>query len=202
MTVFLVIGATVFLSQFVLMWSGLSQHFDARCVDVYRDAAGEIPGTRMPRFVRDWTALGGWAVLTLLTTIVCVGLAISGLRRCSNHLLVGMLGGVVVTYSLKWLVARERPEYASELSSYRESFPSGHALLSMFFYCTVATMLARVTESAAQRRFYYIVAIGLALVIGWSRTYLGVHYPTDVVAGWSLGVVWAVVCFALFPHRE
>ena len=74
------------------------------------------------------------------------------------------------------------------------SFPSGHAMLSAVTYLTLGTMLARMDATLSGRTYIMCLATFLTVVVGTSRVYLGVHYPTDVLAGWALGAAWAILC--------
>ena len=77
------------------------------------------------------------------------------------------------------------------------SFPSGHSMISMALYMTLAILISRALPERALRRFVIGTGLFLTLIIGVSRMYLGVHYPTDVLAGWTAGGAWALVCGAL-----
>lgn len=146
--------------------------------------------------VRDITALGGYTVLTLLT--VLVGLYL-GLKCRFDLLLLTMAtitGGAVVSSGLKVFFARERPEHIEHLVDVTtKSFPSGHAMLSTVVYLTLAILLTRATSRNSIKLLFLCSAMLLSLLVGTSRVYLGVHFPTDVFAGWVAGLVWVVFCF-------
>src|SRR5690606_26095037 len=78
---------------------------------------------------------------------------------------------------------------------YTASFPSGHAMMSAVTYLTLGALLARLHRPPALKAFFLGVAMGLTLLVGVSRVYLGVHWPTDVLAGWAAGSVWASACW-------
>jgi undecaprenyl-diphosphatase len=144
---------------------------------------------------RDITSLGGTMVLALLT-VAAVGFMLMN-RRWGGAIFVAVsvAGGSLMSAGLKDLFDRPRPDlvpHAVEVTS--ASFPSGHAMLAMVTYLTLGALLAEVQP---RRRFkVYILswAIGLSLLVGLSRVYLGVHWPTDVLAGWCIGSAWALAC--------
>ncbi|MDB5876513.1 MAG: phosphoesterase, partial [Ramlibacter sp.] len=82
------------------------------------------------------------------------------------------------------------------------SFPSGHAALSAITYLTLAALLAKMTASHRVRYYFMAVAVALTCLIGVSRVYLGVHYPTDILAGWCIGSAWALMCWAVMTRLE
>lgn len=154
-------------------------------------------------FFRDMTALGGHAVLTL------IGLAAAGylalLRQPMSVLLLALsvLGGTALSAGLKLVFDRPRPDLVAHLAEiHTASFPSGHAMLSAVVYLTLAGLLARVQVRRDLRRFVLAVGIALAALVGASRVYLGVHWPTDVIAGWCLGAAWALLCRALVDRFD
>ncbi|MBB3948763.1 phosphatase PAP2 family protein [Aureimonas jatrophae] len=154
---------------------------------------------------RDITALGGMTVLTLITVTVAAYLAL--VRKWSSALLVlaSVLGAILVSSLLKLGFDRPRPDVVSHLVDVHTlSFPSGHAMLSAATYLTLGALLSR-TQAALTTRIYLMgVAIALTLLIGTSRIFLGVHYPTDVLAGWCAGSAWALLCWTVarwLQHR-
>jgi undecaprenyl-diphosphatase len=143
---------------------------------------------------RDVTALGSATVLTLVVAIVVGYLAIVSRFRTIAILLAAVIGGAVLTTGLKHTYDRPRPPEGSAVQrTHSTSFPSGHSLASAVVYLTLGAMLARVMPTR-KLHFYLIgVAIFLAILIGVTRVYLGVHYPTDVLAGWTAGTAWALL---------
>jgi undecaprenyl-diphosphatase len=162
------------------------------------DTAQPIGPHWLERAMRDITALGGFTVVTLVTVATVGYLAISGRRRRAFLLTVAVAGGALLSDALKSFFARPRPDFVAhsvEVTSL--SFPSGHAMLSAITYLTIATMLTTVEREPARRFYILAIAVLLTLLIGISRIYLGVHYPTDVLAGWSVGAAWAMACLAI-----
>jgi undecaprenyl-diphosphatase len=162
------------------------------------DRADPIGPLWFEEMARDLTALGSMAVLTFVTLAVVGYLLI--VRRRGAALLVTLCvgGGFVLSTLLKELFGRPRPDLVTHGATvFTASFPSGHAMLSTVTYLTLAAVLARLQPR--RRVKAYLLALGLlvALVVGASRVYLGVHWPTDVVAGWSLGAAWATFAWAL-----
>jgi undecaprenyl-diphosphatase len=107
-----------------------------------------------------------------------------------------VLGGVLISQTMKWAYARPRPELVPHGAEvFTASFPSGHSMMSAVVYLTLGALLAR--TQAARDAKAYILAVGVVLtvLVGVSRVYLGVHWPTDVLAGWVLGGLWAMLCW-------
>jgi undecaprenyl-diphosphatase len=110
--------------------------------------------------------------------------------------LVATTGGLVISTLLKWMFSRERPQLVPHLSVvHTSSFPSGHSMLSAVVYLTLGVLLARLVPNRAAKIYFMGLAIFLSFLIGISRVYMGVHYPTDVLAGWTAGLVWATLCY-------
>lgn len=111
-------------------------------------------------------------------------------------------GGAVLNYVLKNLFERARPDAFQLVAAGGYSFPSGHAMVSLCFYGMVAFLLARTIPSWRWRYFLVIVTVFLIILIGISRIYLGVHYPSDVVAGYTGGTMWLMFCISLLMLWE
>ena len=143
----------------------------------------------------DFTALGGPPVLALLT-VFAIGYLLA-VRRAATALFVAasVIGGSTLGVLLKSAFVRPRPDIVTHLVDVESaSFPSGHALNSAMVYLTLGALLAR-TQSGRRVKAYLIgAAILLTLIVGSSRVYLGVHWPSDVVAGWCVGAAWAALC--------
>lgn len=147
---------------------------------------------------RDVTALGSFTVLALVT-IACGGYLLMRKRyRMLALLAAATIGGLAVSLVLKNLFARPRPEFASAATHViTASFPSGHSMLSATVYLTLGVLLARTSTQYRQKVYFITVALIFSLLVGLSRVYLGVHYPTDVLAGWSFGLIWALLCWLI-----
>lgn len=145
---------------------------------------------------RDLTALGGTAVLLLAIVTTAGFLLIERAYRMLGILLVSTLGGVSVSLLMKHFFDRPRPDIVPHLSQvYTNSFPSGHSMMSAIVYLTLAALVAPRLRSFWIRFYVIAVAVLLTMLVGISRVYMGVHYPTDVVAGWAAGLVWALTCW-------
>ncbi|ALL14242.1 phosphatase PAP2 family protein [Caulobacter henricii] len=144
----------------------------------------------------DITALGSLTVLALLILLACAILAV--LRRWGQALLLLICagGGLALSQGLKAAFGRERPgpDYRA-LETINASFPSGHALLSAVVFLTLGAMAARFVQGRRLKALALGAAIVLSLLVGVSRIYLGVHWASDVLAGWSVGAAWAMVCW-------
>jgi undecaprenyl-diphosphatase len=144
---------------------------------------------------RDVTALGGTAVLVLLTIAALGFLLLSRRWGAAIFLALSMLGGTLLSNALKSIFDRPRPDlvpHAVEVSS--ASFPSGHAMLSAVAYLTLGALVAEVLPQRRFRIYLLLWAVSLTLLVGTTRVYLGVHWPTDVLAGWCIGAAWALTC--------
>ena len=154
---------------------------------------------------RDVTALGSLVVLALLTLAVAGFLALAGKRHAALLTLAAVVGGVLLNTLLKAGFARPRPDlvpHAAEI--FTTSFPSGHAMTAAATYLTLGALLARVQRRRRLQLFTLGLAVGVTLAVGVSRVYLGVHWPTDVLAGWAAGAAWALLCWlaALWLQRR
>lgn len=178
------------------MLEGDLHEFDERILLALRtagDLSNPIGGPQVEVAMRDLTALGGITLLTLLTLAVLAFLILRGQRASALFLAIAIVGGQVLSHLMKFSFARPRPElvpHIVEVSS--ASFPSGHSMMSAVTYLTLAVMLARTERRIRIRVFYIVVAAILTMLVGLSRVYLGVHWPSDVLGGWSLGAAWAL----------
>ena len=147
---------------------------------------------------RDLTSLGSTAVLTVITLAAIGYLLIDGKRAAAVFVLLSIGGGTIVSTLLKNIIARPRPELVAHLVDVRTlSFPSGHAMLSAVTFLTLGALLARLQSRRRLKAYLLTVAVFLSLLVGISRVYLGVHWPTDVLAGWCVGAAWAMLCWLL-----
>ena len=201
------IGAAVALLLLGVIWFGYEiLDGDAAELDRAIMLAMRVPGNPaqplgphwLPSAVRDVTALGSSTVLTLLVLVTASFLALR--RRFRSALLVlaaTTLGALAVTL-VKALIARSRPDLVERLmEEASHSFPSGHAANSAIVYLTLATLLFPVIRGWRMRGFVLAVAMLLVALIGVSRVYLGVHWPSDVLAGWAFGSCWALLWWGI-----
>ena len=143
---------------------------------------------------RDITALGGVSVLTIIVVAVAMHLILNGRARTAAYLTFAVATGTILSTALKALFDRPRPDLIGVVRIFTASFPSGHATVSAVAYLTLGALLAEATKRRSLKVFYISCAVFLTVVVGVSRIYLGVHYPTDVLAGWALGTAWALLC--------
>lgn len=178
---------------------GELQRLDMRVLLLFRnpsDLSDPIGPRWFEELVRDATALGGVVILSLLASTAVIALWLERRRRAAAWLLIATLGAFALSTLFKLLFARERPDIlASDVLPATHSFPSGHTFLSAAVYLTLGAMLAHVVPRKRTRTFVLFVAVLLTLLTGFSRVYLGVHYPSDVLAGWTLGLSWAALCW-------
>ncbi len=141
----------------------------------------------------DLTSLGGVAVLGLFATIVVLFLFLQRKHLSALLLTVGLAGGMALSEGLKSVFERDRPPVVFQaVETINASFPSGHALLSAVFYLSIGVMLTRAFPRRRFKAYVLGVAIALTLIVGLTRVYLGAHWTTDVLAGWSVGSAWAM----------
>lgn len=151
--------------------------------------------------VKDITALGGVTVLSLMTLMATAYLLLSRRFSIAIFMVGSIFGGWVISSTLKILIARPRPDIVPHLVHVSDlSFPSGHAMLSAVTYLTLGALLSQTQNTRATRLFMIGAALFLTLIVGLSRIFLGVHYPTDVLGGWCAGASWAIGCW-LFSRR-
>jgi undecaprenyl-diphosphatase len=150
----------------------------------------------MSEIMRDITALGGTAVLTLLSLGVIGYLLLLRRYGLVALVIVSVGGAMLLNFLLKLGFDRPRPDLVPRLQQvYHASFPSGHSMSAAATYLTLGALLARVQPQRRHKIYFLSLAIVIMLLVGFSRVYLGVHWPTDVLAGWAAGAVWALMCW-------
>ena len=187
----------IFIAQDV--FEGETAAFDRGVILAFR-SAGNIADPVGPPWVeeavRDITALGSIIVVVILSGAVAGYLFLLQKRGSAALLLISVAGGTALNDLLKYFFDRPRPDLVLHGAQvFTSSFPSGHAAVSAVVYLTLGALLARDAPSIAVKIFVMAVAIFLVFLIGASRVFLGLHYPTDVLAGWCIGSAWAVICW-------
>jgi undecaprenyl-diphosphatase len=155
-----------------------------------------IGGPVTEEAARDVTALGGPTVLCLLTFVVCGFLFLDGKSHMSAFVLGSVVTGMIASTALKGIFNRPRPDLVPHaVYTVSTSFPSGHSMMSAVTYLTLGALLARSESRKRVKAYFMIVSAFLSGAVGVTRVYLGVHWPSDVLAGWTAGAVWALLCW-------
>jgi undecaprenyl-diphosphatase len=203
----LAVGAVwFFLAVASEVGEGETRHVDERIVRLFRDSrdpADPIGPPWVEGAMRDLTALGSTVVLLIFTGAVAVFLAVRRQSHALALVVVSTGGGFMLAQTLKLVFSRPRPDLVPHLAMVSSSsFPSGHSMFSAVVYLTLGALLSQLVEERALKAYFLGVACFLTFVIGLSRVYLGVHYPTDVLAGWSAGLAWALLCWMAASYLQ
>jgi undecaprenyl-diphosphatase len=179
---------------------GRTRGFDERLILALRthgNPADPIGPIWFEEMMRDFTGLGSTGVLSVMVLAAIGFLTMTAKRHAAATVLASVVGGVLVGQTMKWAFARPRPDLVPHGAEvYTASFPSGHSMMSAVVYLTLGALLARTQASPAVKAYILTVCVLLTALVGVSRVYLGVHWPTDVLAGWALGGLWALLCWS------
>lgn len=171
------------------------QRFDNGLLLLFRqpgDLSAPIGPSWVAQSVVEITTLGGYPVLVTLVTAIAGFLLVYRKFGPAIFMVAAIVSGTVVSQLLKIVYDRPRPDIVDHLvATHTASFPSGHATMSAVVYLTLATMIVRLVDDVAVRIYVILMAVLLTFMVGMSRIYLGVHWPSDVIAGWALGTAWA-----------
>lgn len=171
------------------------QRFDNGLLLLFRqpgDLSAPIGPSWVAQSVVEITTLGGYPVLVTLVTAIAGFLLVYRKFGPAIFMLASIISGTMVSHLLKIVYDRPRPDIVDHLvATHTASFPSGHATMSAVVYLTLATMIVRLVDDVAVRIYVILMAVLLTFMVGMSRIYLGVHWPSDVIAGWALGTAWA-----------
>jgi undecaprenyl-diphosphatase len=190
---------------------GDTDHFDKWAVQALQMEDPDAPpgGPKVPigpkwlrEVGRDMTALGGVAVMFLVTAAVAAYLLMVQKYHAMWLVLIATAGGLLVSSLLKRAFDRPRPDVDHFAYVYTSSFPSGHSMLSAVVYLTLGSLLTRVVPQRGVKIYLILAALFVTLLVGVSRVYMGVHYPTDVLAGWTAGLVWAMLCWIVARYLQ
>ncbi|HWP41403.1 MAG TPA: phosphatase PAP2 family protein, partial [Tepidisphaeraceae bacterium] len=192
----IVVGGTwLFVELLDEVREGQTQHIDEWIL------RGTVPWREyawLRELGRDITALGGNFVLTLLSAAVVLYLIMARKYHAMWLVIIATSGGLALSSLLKYLIDRQRPQLTEHLSHvYTSSFPSGHSMLAAVVYLTLGSLLASIVPGRALKIYVIGLALLVTFLVGLSRVYLGVHWPTDVLAGWTAGLVWAILCWVV-----
>jgi undecaprenyl-diphosphatase len=147
---------------------------------------------------RDMTALGGGTVLVLLCALVTAFFWLAGMRRAAVYVAIAVCGAALLSSGLKLAFERQRPDLVPHGQHvYTSSFPSGHSMLAAAVYLTLGLVASRFVPRRRLKALFLVAAVLVTGAVGFSRVYLGVHWPSDVLAGWAVGAAWALVCWCI-----
>jgi undecaprenyl-diphosphatase len=206
----------ILLVTFVIFWSvlgvsdlverGKIQQFDEKLLVIVRlpDDLTQLRGPGwLGDFMRDITALGGAPVLTLITLGVVGYLMLQKSYRSLWLVIIATISGFLISLMLKFYFIRPRPEIVPHLmTEITPSFPSGHSMMSAVIYLTLAALLTRLEKSNRVRIYTISIAFFVVFLVGISRVFLGVHYPTDILGGWTFGLTWAMICWYVARYLQ
>ena len=188
------------------IFDGDPWHFDEwllRRLRRHDDLAVPIGPPWLAALVIEITALGGVAVLCVALLFAVGYLVLEHRRDAAVLVIVASAGGGLLSVGLKQVFARHRPTIVPHLITVDSlSFPSGHSMAAAVIYLTLGALLARFAVRRRTRIYVIGLSFALTFLIGASRVFLGVHYPSDVLAGWSAGLAWALLCWLVARYLQ
>jgi undecaprenyl-diphosphatase len=180
---------------------GETRDVDAALLLLFRvagDPADPLGPAWAESLARDVTALGGVGVLTFVTLAAAGFVVLQGRPALALYVLASVGSGMLMSSLLKLGFGRPRPDLVPHGQAvYTSSFPSGHSMMSAVVYLTLGALLAAAQPDRRLKAYLLSLAILLTVSVGASRVYLGVHWPTDVLGGWTAGAAWALACWML-----
>lgn len=197
-------GFALFMGVAGEVLEGESLDLDKRILMMMRnpaDISDPLGPPWLEEMMRDMTALGGVAVVTLMT-LACFGYLMANKRRAEAlYVLAAISTGIAFSSILKFFFHRPRPNLFPHGSIvYTSSFPSGHSLMSALTYLTLGALLAEAQTKRGVKIYIQSLSIFITALIGVSRVYLGVHWPSDVLAGWLAGSAWAMLTWLVWTR--
>lgn len=198
------LGLLIFARLTGKMINGETGKFDQTVLLWFRnpeDLADPVGPQVLEVIVRDITALGGVMLLSLLCLCVFGYLWLQKQRKLAGFVLACVVAGTMMNTLLKELIARPRPDiFAHATDAALSSFPSGHAMMSTIVFLTLGALLSLSTENKRIKTYILLWSVLLPFIVGISRLYLGVHWPTDIIAGWVAGATWSLLCLLIYDR--
>jgi undecaprenyl-diphosphatase len=195
------VSAWIFLKLAAKIRRGGTDEVDNKILRAFRrpdDPAIPIGPHWLLEVARDVTALGSGTCLTLTSSILIGFLCLYRRFRAAGYVIASTGSGMLLCQLLKDFFVRRRPTAVTHLTHFDpESFPSGHSMGSALVYLTLGGIISRQVRGRIAKLYFLSVALLLTVLVGASRLYLGVHYPTDVLAGWAAGSLWSSGCTQL-----
>jgi undecaprenyl-diphosphatase len=199
------VAALAFLVLAGFIAADRSFSFDTKLVLLFRDPANPAAPLGPAWFqeaVRDMTAFGSFVGLFFMATTATLALWLCGYRHLAIGLVVSLLAALLASNGLKIVIGRERPDIVGHAAlTFTASFPSGHAFLSAVTLLSIAGFVGLASRREDIKRLCIALAWVMIVLIGISRIYLGVHWPTDVLGGWLLGVAWSSIAIAWLGRK-
>ncbi|WP_064091283.1 phosphatase PAP2 family protein [Rossellomorea aquimaris] len=155
---------------------------------------------KLTTFMKSITFMGGVKWLTIFTICVVVILLFLKKHLLALFIALTISSGAGFNWLLKWIFKRERPDIEALIEQGGYSFPSGHSMGSFIFYGALAFILFRALDHKRYKWASVVFVCTLVLLIGLSRVYLGVHYPSDILAGFTAGGAWLTLCIVLYTY--
>jgi undecaprenyl-diphosphatase len=192
------VGAWLLVKNVPKIYKGRLEAIDNHLLRAFRrpeNLAVPIGPKWMSQAAKDVTALGSGTNLAIATGILAGFLCLNRRFRATGFLLSSLGSGLLICQSLKGFFARRRPTVVPHLAHFDPaSFPSGHSMGAALVYLTSGSIISRQVTGSLAKTYFLSMAVVLAVAVGISRVYLGVHYPSDVLAGWAIGSLWSSAC--------
>jgi len=180
---------------------GETREFDESVLLAFRtpgDRSDPVGATWVEELARDVTGLGSVVTLAFVTLATAGFLLLQRKRHLAIYLVLAVATGTAGSSLLKAGFGRARPDVVEHAHAvYTSSFPSGHSMMSAIVFLTLGVLLATALEKRVMQFYVLGLAVLITVAVGISRVYLGVHWPTDVLAGWAAGCGWALLCWAI-----
>lgn len=203
---FLGAGLFVFIELADEIAEGDAFFFDEALLLMLRDpndVSNPIGPAWLEETAVEFTALGGYPLIILMTLAIAGYFAVRAWHGAAVYVLASVAGGGILSAVLKLMFDRPRPEIVGQFDTvHTASFPSGHAMVGTVTYLTLGALLVRFSRTRAEAIYIVAVTGFITALIGFTRVYLGVHWPSDVLAGWALGLSWAAFVWCVVAVIE